>query len=302
MKFDNLDLAPEEQFRRACDGSPLPKKDTAEIVIEEAFWASMLTEENRPCRPRLIHSPREKERGHATHWLAKPVPLNRSSLRKLTPTQGGLGYLVWDHESGIPEIIGIEGYQGGDVCEFTISAPSYGALDVSWNCVRIVALRAGQVSCRSREFLPTESNALTIVWKLLESFEPVYLGTPFARSQKQVTVEPSGPWEKGGTSTASRLDTQSREAHRQHAETIASALNGSSQLAIWLRWTAQYSSTPSCESSASDALSRSPTPREPFGASPMQISSTSDPQSRWAGGDIGLQSNSVVDLLPLPQS
>jgi hypothetical protein len=172
MKFDNLDLAPEEQFKKACDGFPLPKKDTAAIAIEEAFWASMLTEENRPCRPRLIYSPREKERGHATHWLKSPVPLNRSSLRKLTPTQGGLGYLVWDHGSGIPEIIGIEGYQGGDVCEFTISAPNYGALDVSWNSMRIVALRAGEVSCRSREFLPTESNALTIVWKLLESFEP----------------------------------------------------------------------------------------------------------------------------------
>lgn len=176
IKFDSLDLTKDEQFRRASVQFPVPPKDAAAMVVEEAFWASMLTEEHRPCRPRLIFSPRKKDRGSATHWLEKPVPLNRSSLRKLTPTQGGFGYTVWDYESGIPEITGIEGRQGGEVCDFTISAPSHGALDVSWHCLRIVAVRAGEVSCRSKEFLPTESIALNVIWKLLDSFEPVYLG------------------------------------------------------------------------------------------------------------------------------
>jgi DisA bacterial checkpoint controller nucleotide-binding len=176
IKYDSLDLTADEQFSRSCEQFPLPTMAHATTVIEEAFWASLLTEEGRPCRPRLIYSPRNRDRGQATHWLEKPAPLNRDSLRKLTPTQGPLGYLVWDVESDKPEITGIEGRQGGDVCDFTIAAPNYGALDINWHCLRIIALRAGRLDRRSKEFLPDASRALDVVRGLLESFDPVYLG------------------------------------------------------------------------------------------------------------------------------
>jgi hypothetical protein len=175
MKFDSLELTPEEQFARSCAQCPLPTKENARFVIEEVFWASMLTEESRPCRPCLIYCPRSKDRGNAAHWLGTPVPLNRDSLRKLTPTQGNLGYLIWDCELGSPEIIGVEGSHGGVDYDFTIAAPGYGALDISWHCLRIVALRGGRLNCRSQEFLPDEGNALNVACKLLDSFEPTYL-------------------------------------------------------------------------------------------------------------------------------
>jgi len=95
-----------------------------------------------------------------------------ASLRQ---PKGPLGYLIWDCESEFPEIIGIEGTHGGVDIDFTISAPSCGALDISWHSLRIVALRAGRLERRSKEFLPDRSRALDIVRKLLESFDPVYL-------------------------------------------------------------------------------------------------------------------------------
>ena len=176
MKFDSLNLSAEEQFVRSCEQCPLPSKEIAKLVIEEVFWASMLTEESRPCRPRLIYCPRSRERGHSAHRLSRPARLNRDVLRKLAPTQGPLGYLLWDCESEFPEIIGVEGTHGGVDFDFTISAPNWGALDISWHCLRIVALRAGRIDCRSKESLPDQSRALDIVRKLLDSFDPAYLG------------------------------------------------------------------------------------------------------------------------------
>jgi len=175
MKFDNLALSPDEQFVRACAQSPLPEMEVAKEVIEESFWASMLTEENRPCRPRLIYSPSDKKRSYFTHWLTTRIPLDRDSLRKLTPTQGPLGFLVWNCESKIPEIVAVEGSHYGITDDFTIAAPNYGALDISWHLLKMVALRAGRIDCRSTDFRPDQHSALNVISKLLESFDPVYL-------------------------------------------------------------------------------------------------------------------------------
>jgi hypothetical protein len=175
IKFNSLELSPEEQFTRSCEQFPLPPKETITAVTEEVFWASVLTEESRPCRPRIIYSPRQRDRGQAMHWLASAIKLNRDSLRKLTPTQGPLGYLVWDSESEKPEITGIEGRQGGEAGDFMIAAPNYGALDISWHCLRIVAFRAGRLDCRSEEFLPDQNRALDMVRRLLGSFDVTYL-------------------------------------------------------------------------------------------------------------------------------
>jgi hypothetical protein len=170
------DLTPEQKVERAKEQNPLPERDVIAHVFEEVFWASLLTEESRPCQPRLIYRPRQAEMSQAIHRLVRPVELTREHLRKLTPVQGPLGYLVWDVESKTPEIIGVEGRQGGDPCDFTVAAPSNGALDISWWCFRLVAVRAGRVDRLSSTRLPDMHRALDIVRQLLGNFAPVFLG------------------------------------------------------------------------------------------------------------------------------
>jgi hypothetical protein len=176
ITFDGAKLTPEEQFARAIVQFPLPGREAIACVLEEVFWASLLTEESRPCRPRLLYFPGRETVHGATHRLKSPLTLTRDSLRKLTPLQGPLGYLTWDCVAGKPEIAGIQGRQGGDACDFVVASPHYGALDISWHCIRLVGLRAGRVDRYSKASLPTVSRALNIVRELLGSFDPVYLG------------------------------------------------------------------------------------------------------------------------------
>ena len=61
------------------------------------------------------------------------------------------------------------------MCDFTIAAPNYAALDINWHCLRIIALRAGRLDRRSTEFLPDTSRALDLIRQLLDSFDPVFL-------------------------------------------------------------------------------------------------------------------------------
>ena len=71
----------------AKEHNPLPERDVIAHVFEEVFWASLLTEESRPCGPRLIYRPRQAEMSQAIHRLVRPVELTREHLRKLTPVQ-----------------------------------------------------------------------------------------------------------------------------------------------------------------------------------------------------------------------
>ncbi len=174
---DAPDLTPGEKFARAVAQYPLPDRDTAASVLEEVFWASLLTEESRPCRPRLLYSPRQETTSRAVHRFENPILLNRDHLRKLTPIQGPLGYLTWDCVFGNPEITGIEGRQGGEPCDFTIASPKNGALDMSWHCFRLVTLRAGRLSLRSKTSLPDLHAALNHLRQLLGDFAPVFLGS-----------------------------------------------------------------------------------------------------------------------------
>jgi hypothetical protein len=131
---DRPDLSPAEKFLELAESHPLPDEARIQSVIEEVFWASLLTEEGRPCRPRLLYVPRQEPMRQAVHRLAKPVPLTRDYLRKLTPVQGRLGYLTWDCVDGHPKVTGVQGREGGDPGDFTIAASNNGALDISWNC------------------------------------------------------------------------------------------------------------------------------------------------------------------------
>jgi hypothetical protein len=177
MRYDDeaTEMAPEERFTKLKAMCPLPEEAQIAPVLEETFWSSLLSEEGRPCRPRLLYVPRHESMRQAIHRLAKPVALTRENLRKLTPSQGPLGYLVWDCASDTAEITGIQGREGGDPPDFTIIAPNTGALDISWSCIRLLTLRAGRIERFSRIMLPRRHDALEIVRKLTGDFEPVLL-------------------------------------------------------------------------------------------------------------------------------
>jgi hypothetical protein len=83
---------------------------------------------------------------------------------------------VWDIESKTPEVIGVEGRQGGNPFDFAVAAPSDGALDISWWCFRLVAVRGGRVDRLSSTGLPNMQGELDIVRQLLGDFAPVFLG------------------------------------------------------------------------------------------------------------------------------
>lgn len=178
MKFsDTDDLKPEEKFARLVTSHPLPESEQISFVVKETFWASLLTEEGRSCRPRLLYSPRKEPMRQAVHRLDQPIRLNRDALRKLTPAQGLLGYLTWDcsSESGEAEITGIQGREGGDPPDLIISAPKNGALDIDWSAARLLAFRAGRLDRLSQASLLGVHEALRIVQALTGAFEPAFL-------------------------------------------------------------------------------------------------------------------------------
>ena len=169
-------LTLDEKLERSFAYFPLPDAQQIVSVIEEVFWASLLTEEGRPCRPRLLYIPRQESTRRAVQQLTQALPLTRDTLRKLTPAQGPLGYLTWDCAPDGAEVTGIQGREGGDPCNFTVAAPMNGALDISWNCTRLLALRTGRIERLSRNLKPEVYGALRIVGNLVGGFEPVFLG------------------------------------------------------------------------------------------------------------------------------
>jgi hypothetical protein len=170
-------IGPDEKFSKLLASHPLPETEQICYVLDEAFWASLLTEEGRPCRPRLLYLPKQEPARQAVHWLAKPVPLNRNALRKLSPAQGLLGYLVWDYKASTAEITGIQTREGGDPAGLIITALDNGALNIDWACGRLLTVRGGQVDRLSASPLPSIGGALEIVRNLLGNFEPAFLGT-----------------------------------------------------------------------------------------------------------------------------
>jgi hypothetical protein len=43
-------IGPDEKFSKLLASHPLPETEQICYVLDEAFWASLLTEEGRPCR------------------------------------------------------------------------------------------------------------------------------------------------------------------------------------------------------------------------------------------------------------
>ncbi len=153
------DLDPAARLARQLQKSPLPPTERLAVVLEELFWASLLEEEGRPCRPRLLYTLGD----HAStsgHWFEEAVPLSREALRKLAPTQGRHGYLTWTIGMRGPVIVGIE-TKPGDA--FLLSAPAAGAIDAVWSRWRILTMRGGEIQRLSTCALPDATKVFDVV-------------------------------------------------------------------------------------------------------------------------------------------
>ncbi len=128
-------------FDRMASESALPDEKALAHAIEEVFWASLLKEEGRPCTPRLVYEPGEDT---SVHVFPEPLRLEREVLRKVGPAQGP--GLVWDVQHGHPVIVGLcrARLKAGRSPGVTVSATGSGAVDVTWNHVRLLTYRAGE--------------------------------------------------------------------------------------------------------------------------------------------------------------
>jgi len=153
---------------------PLPEQKPLARVLGEVFWASTLVEEGRPCRPRLLFLP-SGDRARAAHWLTRPIPLTRESIRKLSPAHGPLGYLTWSLNAQSAYVTGIQTRQGDEADDLVVVAPAAGALDVSWFAFRILTMRDGKVHGLSKRALPDPRDAYDLVGDVLGAFEPLFL-------------------------------------------------------------------------------------------------------------------------------
>ncbi len=154
---------------------PLPTVKEMIPVIEEVFWASLLTEEGRPCRPRLLYST-VVDTERPVHWFSEPIPLNRESLRKLTSIQDDTCYLVWKIADHHPVMIGLQARESSDPNQFLLTCAGPGALDFTWNRLRVVILREGYTRRLSSCTLPDSHVVFEMIRTLLGSFEPFFLG------------------------------------------------------------------------------------------------------------------------------
>lgn len=159
-------LEPEQRLARRLKEYPVPNADSISCVVEEVFWASLLTEEGRPCKPRLVYLPRETQR-QAVHYFSEPKPLTRDTLRKLTPTHGALGYLTWNDAHGRPLLTGVQAPQLEAPADLTVTTSGSGAISVSWFVYRLLRFRAGEVTRLSTCALPDGAAVGKMVEQLL---------------------------------------------------------------------------------------------------------------------------------------
>lgn len=166
-------LTAAERLARQLQKSPLPPTERLAVVLEEMFWASLLEEEGRPCRPRLLYTLGD---GASTsgHWFDEPVPLSRETLRKLAPIQGRHGFLTWTIGARGPVIIGVETTPGD---AFIVSAPAPGAIDAVWSGWRILTMRGGEVRRLSTCALPDATKVFDVVKDAIGGMPNVLVST-----------------------------------------------------------------------------------------------------------------------------
>jgi len=176
MRFSppESDLGFEKNWERQVAKWPLPEPHILAQIIEQVFWTSLLTEEGRPSRPRLVYAP-SRESGYVAHWFADAKPLTSESLAKLAPACGPLNYLAWHLERGSPLLTGIVSHQGAAPFDLILAAAGTGALDLIWNGYRLVTLRSGQLARFSQNRLPTAAARSPYLAELLGNVSPALL-------------------------------------------------------------------------------------------------------------------------------
>jgi hypothetical protein len=172
--YDNdRSMSPEERFNRCRSFCPLPEVAQFEAVVEELFWASLLSEEGRLCQPRLLFRP---SGFWPFHEFTTHLPLKRDVLRKLTPAHAG-GYLGWDLVEGIPKLLGIvpKIYPIEPSNRFLLTTSRPGAMVATWSGIRVVFLRGGQILRLSESLLIDPFGALVRIGNLLGDDKVIHL-------------------------------------------------------------------------------------------------------------------------------
>jgi DisA bacterial checkpoint controller nucleotide-binding len=179
-------LTREEMLERRLTRWPIPPLEDLAAIIEVVFWASQLTEEGRPCRPRLLHLKDADEFDETVplglewlgpalppgvgrrsiHQFEMPVPLDVESLRKLSPAHGRLGYLTWRWGEGGAVLTGVQTPGAQDPHDLTIVAPGGGTMHLGWMRSRLVTLSAGEVRRFGTCLLPSTLRGFVKLVKL----------------------------------------------------------------------------------------------------------------------------------------
>jgi hypothetical protein len=157
---------------RRSDPRSLPPEAAIAAVLEEVFWASVETEEGKPCLPRLLYAP--DSAADDAHVFRETLPLRRDALRKVAGAHGPGGFLTWCLGDA-PTLTGIHVPQAAAPMDLTIVACKPGALDVGWSGIRLVTLRAGKIERMSRCALPNHVAALDVITKMTGGGDPLFL-------------------------------------------------------------------------------------------------------------------------------
>jgi len=149
---------------------PVPSIEELANVIEQAFWASLLSEESRPVRFRLvIHD--EARTGHmlGTHEFARPMRLTPEFLKKCAVAHDPSTSFFAVSMSPQPAFvtgIGVERLKGQTTAEFAVEVTGNGSLEFSWGMWGLLRFSAGKVERLSDVPLPNEvyTKILQTVW------------------------------------------------------------------------------------------------------------------------------------------
>jgi hypothetical protein len=142
-------LSFQAKWRRMTADRPVPSAKPLAAVIEAVFWATTLSEERRPCRPRLVYSPRDRE-PEGAHFLRRPLPVTAQAIRKLAPAHASVGYLSWKVVGGRPVLTGFRQGHKKEAWDMTIAGPSPGTINLGWYSERLVSLNGGELKRYSK--------------------------------------------------------------------------------------------------------------------------------------------------------
>jgi hypothetical protein len=192
MRFDNPVIQTlDEKLAYLTAIDPLPTAEQLASAIERIFWASQLSEEQRPTRVRLSIVPaaaEEDAQGPASSLdfirFDRDVPLTSERIKKLCQAHDpetsflGLRFL----ESG-PVVHGIGALLSRDHSPgyFTVRSLSAGVLDFSWNVAHLARFAQGQLDVLSTAVLGAD---LVLPWvsEVFDEFGMALVLVPAARA------------------------------------------------------------------------------------------------------------------------